>query len=61
MFPDLSHCELQSSCGGKVIRNHHNQQGLEENITNFVVITVPADSLEVLGARIAADTVETIQ
>ena len=45
---------------GKVIRNHQNQDS-EENITNFEVIPVPADSLEVLEAVIAADTVETIQ
>ena len=39
--------------------NNDNQKNLEENMPNFVVITVPADALAPVGARASAGIVMT--
>ena len=39
--------------------NNDNQKNMEENMPNFVVITVPADALAPAGARASAGIVMT--
>ena len=42
-----------------VITYHHNQRDLDENVSNFIAITVRADGLAPNGARPSAGTVMT--
>ena len=42
-----------------VITYHHNKWDLDENVSNFIAITVPADGLAPNGARPSAGTVIT--
>ena len=48
--------EILQSCTKVWIWNHKNPKKLEENMSNFVVIDVPANALALFGARVSAAT-----
>ena len=50
---------MTSSDQQRVTENHANQRNFQEILSNYVIMTVPADGLAPLGARPSADTVMT--